>query len=307
MKNSFLTQTSILVVGDAMIDRYWFGDATRISPEAPVPVVKIQRQEDRLGGAANVARNISSLGGRVSFLSIVGNDNTGEKLEELLKSSNITPFLCRSSELSTTVKIRIVAHTQQVLRTDFESSINENILDDFEFAFDNLLSDYHLVVFSDYGKGSLYRINRLIKIAKSKGKIILIDPKGEDYTKYAGADIITPNRTELSQLIGNWKSEEELDKKAQNLRKTLGLKKLLLTRSEEGMTLFDEKGAWTVPAQAKEVFDVSGAGDTVIAVLAFLLANGYSWRKAVKLANKAGGIVVGKLGTSVITPKELFN
>ena len=290
-----------------MIDRYWFGDATRISPEAPVPVVKIKKQEDRLGGAANVARNISSLGGKVSFLSIIGKDQTGKKLEELLKFSNITPVLFKSPELSTTVKIRIVAHTQQVLRTDFESSINDNTLDNFELSFDKLLSSHQLVVFSDYGKGCLNKINRLIEIAKSKGKTVLIDPKGDDYTKYSGADVITPNRTELSQVIGKWHTEKELNQKAQALRKMLGLNKLLLTRSEEGMTLFDEEGSCTVPAQAKEVFDVSGAGDTVIAVLAFLLANGYSWRNAVELANKAGGIVVGKLGTSVISPSELFS
>ena len=302
-----LAEAKILVVGDAMIDRYWFGSATRISPEAPIPVVKIHEQEDRLGGAANVARNISSLGGRVSLLSTIGDYQTGDELEKLLVQSKITPFLCRISNLSTTVKIRIVAQTQQVLRTDFETSINDRALDNFEVAFNKILSGHQLVVFSDYGKGSLKRINRMIKIAKSKGKTILIDPKGDDYTKYAGADVITPNRAELSQVIGRWKTEEELDNKAQALRKRLGLRKLLLTRSEEGMTFFDENGACTIPAHAKEVFDVSGAGDTVIAVLAFLLANGYGWREAVELANKAGGIVVGKLGTSIISPSELFS
>lgn len=297
---------SILVVGDAMLDRYWFGDASRISPEAPVPVVKVTRREDRLGGAANVARNSASLGSLTSLLAVIGDDEAGNVLMELLEKSNVRPCLYKDPNTTTTVKLRILARNQQMLRTDFESQVQGLALDMHESRFASLLPDHDAVILSDYGKGGLDRIAKIIAQGRTFGKPILIDPKGDDYSCYKYATCITPNRSELAQVVGQWRDEEDLQNRAQNLREELKLEKLLLTRSEEGMTLFDEDGSWSVPAQAREVFDVSGAGDTVISVLGVMLAAGYDWRTAVTVSNRAGSIVVGKLGTATVTFEELF-
>lgn len=301
-----IKNSSVLVVGDAMLDRYWFGDASRISPEAPVPVVKVTRSEDRLGGAANVARNAASLGSRTSLLALIGDDEAGTKIMDLLEASHVRPCLYRVPNFTTTLKLRILARHQQMLRTDFESSIDQSSLEQHSHRFSSLLPDHDVVILSDYGKGGLERIETMISEGRAFGCPILIDPKGDDYSRYSNATAITPNRNELAQVVGHWHSEEDLVNRAQNLRKELNLEKILLTRSEEGMTLFDDDGAWTVPARAREVFDVSGAGDTVIAVLGTMLAAGADWHTAVKTANKAGGIVVGKVGTATVTPEELF-
>lgn len=301
-----IKNASILVVGDAMLDRYWFGDASRISPEAPVPVVKVTRTEDRLGGAANVARNASALKARTSLLAIIGDDEAGTKIMDLLEAEQVRPCLYRAENFTTTLKLRILARNQQMLRTDFESSIEGTVLDQHAHRFTSLLPDHDVVILSDYGKGGLDRIENMINEGRTFGRTILIDPKGDDYSRYANATVITPNRTELAQVVGKWRNEEDLFNRAQNLRKELKLEKILLTRSEEGMTLFDDEGAWTVPAQAREVYDVSGAGDTVISVLGVMLAAGADWHSAVTIANRAGGIVVGKLGTATVSPEELF-
>jgi len=296
----------VLVVGDVMLDRYWFGDVDRISPEAPVPVVRVAKGEERLGGAANVARNITSLGAHAGLLAVIGADEPGKMLSSLVAECGIEDHLQVDPQLATTVKLRIVARRQQLARVDFESTPVAEVLDAHLGRYEKLLSGYDLVVLSDYGKGGLSHISRMISLARAAGKRVLVDPKGDDYSRYAGATIITPNRAELIEVVGKWKSEEDLASRAQRLRAELGLEALLLTRSEEGMTLFAEGDSFTVPALAREVFDVSGAGDTVIAVLGAMMATGAGLREAVEVANRAGGIVVGKLGTATVSAEELF-
>jgi rfaE bifunctional protein kinase chain/domain len=297
----------VLVVGDAMLDQYWFGDVERISPEAPVPVVHVQRREERLGGAANVARNVASLGTRTSLLTATGDDEPGRTVLRLLREARIEPLVQTDARLATTVKLRLVARQQQVVRIDFETAPEAEVLAALLDAYAAALAGTGLVVLSDYGKGGLTHIERMIALARDAGKPVLVDPKGDDYDRYRGATLLTPNRVELREVVGRWRSEADLTERAQRLRQRLSLRALLLTRSEEGMTLFTDEGAWTVPAQAREVFDVSGAGDTVIAVMAVMLAAGLSMRDAVALANRAGGIVVGKLGTATVSYAELFS
>jgi rfaE bifunctional protein kinase chain/domain len=298
-------QARLLVVGDVMLDRYWFGDTERISPEAPVPVVHVSKVDERLGGAANVARNAASMGAQISILGVVGDDEPGRRIEELLKAQGVKSFLQRDASLPTTVKLRVVARQQQLIRLDFEQApTHEALLNKLE-QFQSLLKDVDAVIFSDYGKGGLTHVTQMIAAARAAGKVVLVDPKGDEYSKYQGATIITPNRSELRQVIGRWKDEAELTLKAQELREQLKLDALLLTRSEEGMSLFTAAGVEHVKAVAREVFDVSGAGDTVIATMAVALAAKWPAGQAMKLANKAGGIVVGKLGTATVSLEEL--
>ena len=297
---------SVLVVGDSMLDEYWYGDATRISPEAPVPVVRVSHKEERLGGAANVAANISMLGSTVQLLTVVGDDAEGHRFKQLLEKFKINSLCQVDESIKTTLKLRVVAQNQQLLRIDFEKSPNKEVLSNSLIQYKNTLPAVDVVVLSDYGKGGLTHISEMIAEANRQNIPIFVDPKGSDYSKYAGATVITPNLSELRQVIGGWESESELHIKAENLRKALSLQYLLLTRGADGVTLFSASGVFSVPAQAKEVFDVSGAGDTVIAVLATLISAGVPFRDAVEYANKAGGIVVGKFGTSSITFDELF-
>ena len=294
MDKQTLSKARVLVTGDAMLDRYWFGDAERISPEAPVPVVRISRTEERLGGAANVAVNIASVGGRSSLLCVVGNDEPGRTLERFAREQGITPHFQFDESLDTTVKLR------------FESHPAEEVLNKHLDKFRALLAEHDALILSDYGKGGLSHIVSMIAMARDAGIPVLIDPKGDDYSRYRGATMLTPNRSELRQVVGSWRTEEELTAKAQGLRAELGLKYLLLTRSEEGMTLYFEGGQITVPTQAREVYDVSGAGDTVIAILATMLATGMTVEEAVRTANRAAGVVVGKLGTATVSYEELF-
>lgn len=296
----------VLVVGDVMLDRYWFGEVERISPEAPVPVVRIQRTEERLGGAANVARNVVALGAQTGLLSVIGQDEPGERISALLGKAGIRAHLHADANLPTTVKLRVIGRQQQMVRADFESLPDGEVLLAKLGEYEALLPGYDLVILSDYGKGGLTHIGRMIELARAAGKPILVDPKGDDYSRYARATVVTPNRAELREVVGRWRSEADLEARAQKLRRELDLQALLLTRSEEGMTLFTDAGAWSVPAQAREVFDVSGAGDTVIATLGVMLAAGTTLRQAVEAANRAGGIVVGKLGTATVSYDELF-
>ena len=300
-----LSKVRLLVVGDVMLDRYWFGDVSRISPEAPVPVVKVERSEERPGGAANVARNAAALGAQVSLLALVGNDEPGANLKRLMASGGIDASLHVDAAISTTVKLRVIGRQQQLLRIDFETTPSHEVLRAKLSEFEQRLPGFDAVLFSDYGKGGLTHIGEMIAMARAAGKIVLVDPKGDDYSIYAGATVITPNRSEMRQVVGRWKSDEELETKALALRQQVELQALLVTRSEEGMSLFHAGGTIHEKAVAREVYDVSGAGDTVIATLAVMLARGAAWAEAIHIANIAAGIVVGKLGTAVCTRSEL--
>jgi rfaE bifunctional protein kinase chain/domain len=300
-----ISRVRLLVVGDVMLDRYWFGEVNRISPEAPVPVVKVERQEERLGGAANVARNATSLGAVTALLSVVGDDDAGRTLCRLLEDGLIDAGLHVDPEIDTIVKLRVIGRQQQLLRIDFETPPSHEILQAKLADFERRVADADVVILSDYGKGGLTHIAEMIRIARDANKPVLVDPKGDEWEKYAGATVITPNRGELKQVIGGWKTEEELAAKAHRLRGELGLEALLVTRSEEGMTLFADGETHHQAAQAREVFDVSGAGDTVIATLAVMVAAGADWGEAIRVANIAAGIVVGKLGTAVVTRDEI--
>lgn len=303
-----LQKARVLVVGDVMLDRYWFGEVGRISPEAPVPVVKVDldRIEDRLGGAANVALNAAALGARVNLLSVVGMDEAGTRLKRLLAAAGIPAQLHRDRSIATTIKLRVIGRKQQLLRVDFETTPSHEVLASKLEDFRRMLPACDAVILSDYGKGGLTHIAKMIGMARRAGKPVLVDPKGENYGRYRGATMITPNTAEFRQVAGGWSSEAELTRKAQQLRRRLGAEALLITRSEEGMTLYRSAGRLHVPAQAREVYDVSGAGDTVIATLGAMIAAGASLEEAVRWANRAAGIVVGKFGTAVVYPEELF-
>jgi rfaE bifunctional protein kinase chain/domain len=296
----------VLVVGDVMLDRYWFGDVSRISPEAPVPVVRVTNTEDRPGGAANVARNISALSGNAVLLSVVGADEAGVTLKRLVESEHVQAYLHTDSTISTIIKLRVIGRQQQLLRIDFETAPSHEILAAKLADYERLLPQCDVVVLSDYGKGGLMHIERMIALARAAGKPVLVDPKGDDYARYRGATLLTPNRAEFREVAGSWKSEEELERKAHALCAELELGALLVTRSEEGMTLYRGGRRLHEPTQAREVYDVSGAGDTVIATLALMLARGAEMDEAVRMANRAAGIVVGKLGTAVVHREELF-
>jgi rfaE bifunctional protein kinase chain/domain len=306
-----LARARVLIVGDAMLDRYWFGAVDRISPEAPVPVVRVNREEERLGGAANVALNVKTLGAQATLLTVVGNDEPAQKLQRLLEQQGVATVLGRDPQLYTIVKLRVIGRSQQLIRVDFENQPDHEVLSAMLGDYERELARHDAVLFSDYGKGGLTHIPRMIELARAAGKPVLVDPKGSDYSRYAGATVITPNRAELAQVIGAWGSEAQLHERTQALRREHGLSALMLTRSEEGMSLFDQNadgsdGHTRVPAQAREVFDVTGAGDTVIATLAAMLACGVNLREAMPIANRAGGIVVGKFGTASVSYEELF-
>ena len=301
-----LRTSRVLVVGDVMLDRYWFGEVGRISPEAPVPVVKVTRTEERPGGAGNVARNAVALGSNVSLLSVVGRDEAGASLKRLLRLDRVHAQLHADKGLKTTIKLRVIGRQQQLVRVDFEAPPSHEVLASKLRDFAGLLRTTDAVVLSDYGKGGLTHIVNMIRMARAAGKPVLVDPKGEDYSRYSGATLITPNRSEFREVAGGWKTEAELTRKAQALVQRLRVGALLITRSEEGMTLYRRGGRVHVPAQAREVYDVSGAGDTVIATLGVMLASGVDIEQAVRIANRAAGIVVGKFGTAVVHPQELF-
>jgi D-glycero-beta-D-manno-heptose-7-phosphate kinase len=301
-----IRRARVLVVGDVMLDRYWFGDVSRISPEAPVPVVHVTRNEDRIGGAGNVARNAAALGAQVTLLSVAGCDEAGQALRALLDAETFAVNLHEDPEYSTITKLRVIGRQQQLLRVDFETQPGHEVLAAKLEAYGQLLADCDVVVLSDYGKGGLTHVTRMIELARAANKPILVDPKGDDWARYAGATLITPNRGEFREVAGSWKSEAELADKAAGVRRQFGFDALLVTRSEEGMSLFDATGAHHEPTRAQEVFDVSGAGDTVIAAYAVALAAGAGGIEAMRLANRAAGIVVGKFGTAVASAAEVF-
>ena len=300
-----IAHSRVLVAGDVMLDRYWFGDVERISPEAPVPVVHVSRTEERPGGAANVARNAASLGAQTTLLAVVGDDEPGRRLEKLLAATGVRSVFQTDAGFPTIVKLRVISRQQQLLRCDFEMPPADALLEAKMAEYQSLVHAVDVVILSDYGKGSLARVARMIDLAKASNKPVLVDPKGEDFSPYRGATLLTPNRAEFRQVVGRWRDEAEFNAKAHKLRRELDLTGLLVTRSEEGMTLFLQDATHHIPTVAKEVFDVSGAGDTVIATLGVMVAAGADLPTATRVANQAAGIVVGKLGTAVVLPEEM--
>jgi len=304
-----INKVRILVVGDVMLDRYWYGEVDRISPEAPVPIVNVTQSDERPGGAANVARNAAALGAKVTLLSVVGQDDVGRRLAALLRKAGVAARLHRDKNIATTVKLRVIGRPQrqQLLRLDFETKPGHEILRSKLAEYARLVARHDAVVLSDYGKGGLAHIARMIALARRSRKLVLVDPKGDDFSRYRGASMITPNLKEFRVVAGEWKSERELTDRAQELRRKLKIEALLVTRGEMGMTLFERGRKLHVPAQMlHEVSDVSGAGDTVIATLAVILAAGAELPDAVRIANRAAGIVVGRFGTAVVQAHELF-
>jgi D-glycero-beta-D-manno-heptose-7-phosphate kinase len=308
VKAADTSKARVLVVGDVMLDRYWYGDVSRISPEAPVPVVLVNenREDLRLGGAANVAHNCAALGARTRLLSVVGNDDAGRQLARLLKARGVEAELHRDRSIRTTEKLRVIGRQQQLVRLDFERSPSREVLASKLSQYRAALPECDVVVLSDYGKGGMTHIRQMIRLARRAKKRVLVDPKGDDYSRYRGASIITPNRAELREVVGTWEDEADMARRAETLRRKLGLEALLVTRGEEGMTLFRAGRKLHIKTEAREVFDVTGAGDTVIAALAVMLAAGQSMEAAMRIANRAAGIVVGKLGTAVATLDEVL-
>jgi rfaE bifunctional protein kinase chain/domain len=300
-----IAKINALVVGDVMLDEYWFGAVTRISPEAPVPIVHVQHSDMRPGAAANVARNIVSLGAQSTLLAVVGQDETAERLRSALDEAQVRHCLHVDEKNRTTLKLRIVGQHQQMLRIDFEQPPSTEALLAKRADFERLFKVADIIVFSDYGKGALNNVTELISMAKAFGKPMLVDPKGRDFDRYRGVSVIKPNKTELADAVGQWSSEEEMDRKAEALRAALDLDALVVTMSEEGMKAFLPGRIIREQAHALEVFDVSGAGDTVIAALAVMLGSGQSWDNTIAFANAAGGVAVGKLGTSIVLMDEV--
>lgn len=300
------TKAKVLIVGDLMLDRYWSGGTGRISPEAPVPVVNVSSAEDRAGGAANVAVNVATLGAQVTLLGMCGNDENARILKERLQTYDINCQFFAVPGFDTITKLRVMSRNQQLLRLDFEKSFADANKQDLEKAFDNALDDVDVVILSDYAKGCLSNPQTLIARARAKGKRVVVDPKGSDFSKYAGATLITPNMDELRGIVGEVDSEKSLVEKANTLKADLALDALLVTRSEDGMTLFEsENTEFHLPAKAKEVYDVTGAGDTVVSTLSVAMACDLPLQAACVLANLAASVVVGKLGTSTVSNTEL--
>lgn len=296
----------VTVIGDVMLDRYWYGSSSRISPEAPVPVVNVERYESRAGGAANVALNLASLGISSDIIGIVGKDESAEALSAILSERNITTRFIECPELPTITKLRVLSRHQQLLRLDFEKGYADIDQGRMLLALRQALRDTKVVICSDYGKGALSSVAAMIRECRLQHVPVLIDPKGTDFTKYRGATLLTPNMSEFEAVVGKVKSDEDLVQKALTLIRSLELEALLVTRSEDGMSLIvPGKEPLHIPTYAREVYDVTGAGDTVIATLGACLASGCSLPEACAIANRAAGIVVGKLGTSTVTPEEL--
>ena len=295
----------VLVVGDVMLDRYWHADANRISPEAPVPVASINDTHDRAGGAANVALNISSLGAKCSLLGAIGEDQEGVVLQTLLHKENINAHLLSSNKIRTTSKIRIVSRSQQLIRLDFDDQAS-CCIDDIQQTFSKLVHDSSIIILSDYGKGVLNDVQKVIQQAAKQNKRVIVDPKGLDFSKYKDASVITPNYSEFCAVVGECHSEADIYAKASQLCVENNFEALLITRSEKGMTLIMRDGEVTnFPAQVKEVYDVTGAGDTVISAFAMSLAVNGDFKLAAHTANVAASIVVAKFGAATVTAEEL--
>lgn len=301
-------QAKVVVLGDVMLDRYWFGATNRISPEAPVPVVRVQNNEERAGGAANVAMNIAGLNVPVTLLGLIGQDEAGNALEKMLQQQGISCDFAALATHPTITKLRILSRHQQLLRLDFEENFHDVqsavLLEKLKTA----VADCGALILSDYGKGTLNDVQQMIQIARAENVPVLIDPKGTDFERYRGATLLTPNLSEFEAVVGQCADDQVIFEKGLKLIAEYELEALLVTRSEKGMTLLRPNSEpYHLATEAKEVFDVTGAGDTVISLLATAIADGRSMEEACYLANIAAGIVVGKLGTSTVTPVELEN
>lgn len=309
MTSSYLNLASkkITVVGDLMLDRYWLGGTSRISPEAPVPVVKVSDIEDRPGGAANVALGLAKLGVSVTLIGVVGNDENGRVLTKLLEDAGVECHFCVSEQYSTIAKLRVVSRHQQLIRLDFEDSyVAPSDLDSLFKLCEEKMPHADAIVFSDYAKGALKQVPKLIELANQLKVPNFVDPKGDDFSIYKGATLVKPNLSEFEAIVGVCKSEKELLSKGEELRRELNCKALLVTRGEHGLVLFEEgKNPFSLATAAKEVFDVTGAGDTVVAALTAVYTTSKRFSDAVDYANQAAGYVVGKLGTASISAETL--
>ena len=303
-----LAASRILVVGDLMLDRYWFGDVERISPEAPVPVVQVNTAEERMGGAGNVARNVNALGGKSGLIGVLGDDSAGFALRQIAEQCEISHNLVVDAEMPTCVKQRIVARHQQLLRADFEQTPNSSAVNQLVDQVSREIEHYDVMVLSDYGKGSLSRVSDLIQLGVEKQKPVLVDPKGADFSRYRGAYLVTPNLKELELVAGKVQDDTDLDEKASRVVREYQLGNLLVTLSERGMKLFSKNGeSLHSPARSREVFDVSGAGDTVIGVMAMCVGAGLNMSRALHYANIAAGIVVSRLGTATASIADMHS
>ncbi|MGA8262228.1 MAG: D-glycero-beta-D-manno-heptose-7-phosphate kinase [Arenicellales bacterium] len=296
----------ILVAGDAMLDRYWFGTVERISPEAPVPIVRVDEVDERAGGAANVAMNVASIGAQCTLVGVVGDDEAGERLGSLLNGTSIRPRFAVDHAGKTVTKLRVVSQNQQLIRADFDGRPSEDVLVRYMELYESALDDADVVVMSDYGKGGLSHIEKMIAAANVRSKPVLVDPKGTDFGRYANATIVTPNLTEFEAVAGKVRDDEDLKDKALALLRDLNVHGILVTRGRKGMVLVEKEEQWfDFPAVAKEVYDVSGAGDTVIAAFGVGYALALPLETSVRLANTAAGVVVGKLGTATASLDEI--
>lgn len=302
-----LEHARLLVVGDVMLDRYWHGATSRISPEAPVPVVRVGKAEDRPGGAANVALNIASLGARAGLAGVVGNDDNAERLERRLNDAGVSTYFARSEEVPTITKLRVMSRNQQLIRLDFEQGLGQIDPAQLSQRVEAALPEADLMILSDYGKGTLADVQGLIAMGRALGKRVLVDPKGSDFARYRGASVITPNLMEFEAVMGHCPDDATLASRGEALRAELDLEAVLITRSEKGMTLVCAgHEPMHLPTRAREVYDVTGAGDTVIGVLGLALAAGHGWPEAMLLANLAAGLVVAKPGTATLSIAELY-
>jgi len=308
LDSSSFSQIRTLVVGDVMLDRYWFGEVDRISPEAPVPVLAVRSEETRAGGAANVAHNLLALGAQSHLLSVVGDDDAGREIKRIIDQYGAQTSLKIDPSIKTIVKLRMVAQNQQLLRADFEEKPSEEVLAQCLVDYERALKGADVVILSDYGKGGLTHVAAMIELANKYSVPVIIDPKGDDYSRYKNATLITPNFKEFEAVAGKTDSEKTFSEKAHQLRKDLNLGGLLVTRSEKGMSFFTKDNEQIdSPATALEVYDVSGAGDTVISLMALATVSNLTHTEKLKLANTVAGIVVGKLGTAVATIDEVIN
>jgi rfaE bifunctional protein kinase chain/domain len=306
LPDNIFSSIQVLVIGDVMLDRYWLGSVQRISPEAPVPVVGVERTEVRLGGAGNVAANVRGLGAICHLVSVVGDDEPGRSLDQILNAHGVNRHLHIDTSSRTTEKLRIISRNQQLLRADFEDYPRKEVIDRCLSDYEELLSQTDVVIISDYGKGSLQNSEWMIELAREQEIPVVVDPKGNDFSRYRGATVVTPNELELQGVVGTWSSSAEMEDKALDLVRQIEINGLLVTRGENGMTLFRLDGEPVQEeARSLEVYDISGAGDTVVAMVAVGIAAKFGWKKTLKLSNIAAGVVVSKLGTAVATLTEI--